>query len=111
MLLSLLLLSWGAAGLDGISVLVVEDVTVALVGVVAVDVELVEAFTITLVVAVGGVKLADVSLRSLSFATTWKDALLTAASNSSARSTMKWNWLESSQDWTLATFQLYELML
>jgi hypothetical protein len=56
--------------LDDISVLVVEDVTVALVGVVAVDVELVEAFTITLVVAVGGVKLADVSLRSLSFATT-----------------------------------------
>jgi hypothetical protein len=70
MLLSLLLLSGGAAGLDDISVLVVEDVTVALVGVVAVDVELVEAFTITLVVAVGGVKLADVSLRSLSFATT-----------------------------------------
>jgi hypothetical protein len=70
MLLSLLLLSGGAAGLDDISVLVVEDVAVALVGVVAVDVELAEAFTITLVVAVGGVKLADVSLRSLSFATT-----------------------------------------
>jgi hypothetical protein len=49
-----------------------EAVALTLVCIVAVDVELAEAVTETLVVAVVGVELAgsDVALRSLSFATT-----------------------------------------
>ena len=53
--------------------LIVEDVVLALVGVVGVvgvDVELAEAVTKTLFVAVVGVKLPDFAPRSLSFATT-----------------------------------------
>ena len=73
MLLSLLLLSGRAAGLDDVPVLIVEDVVLALVGVVGVvgvDVELAEAVTKTLFVAVVGVELPDFAPRSLSFATT-----------------------------------------
>jgi hypothetical protein len=69
---SLLLSSGRAAGLEDISVLLMEDVALTLVCVVAVDVELAEAVTKTLVVTVVGVELAgsDVALRSPSFATT-----------------------------------------
>jgi hypothetical protein len=69
---SLLLSSGRVAGLEDISVLLMEAVALTLVCIVAVDVELAEAVTKTLVVAVVGVELAgsDVALRSLSFATT-----------------------------------------